>query len=148
VAACSHYGFHKLLAEQLVRHYARRWLIVRLAGMVGPGLRKNPGYDIIQDLPLRIHPDSRYQFMSTDDAARIVWALVERGLEGQVFNVCGTGLVSPREIASLAGRRLDLSRHDPDVGPRIVHASTEKIARVMPPPDSYQSVAEFLRASR
>ena len=37
LGSASRYGFHKLLAEQLVRHYAPRWLIVRLAGMVGPG---------------------------------------------------------------------------------------------------------------
>src|SRR5262249_33797747 len=68
-AGGSHYGFHKLLAEQLVRHHAKRWLVLRLAGMVGPGLRKNPVYDVVNHQPLRIHPDSRYQFLTTDDVA-------------------------------------------------------------------------------
>ena len=44
ISRSSRYGAHKFLAEQLVRQYASRWLIVRFAGMVGPGLRKNPVY--------------------------------------------------------------------------------------------------------
>ena len=47
LARVSSYGLHKLLAEQLVRHYSPAWLILRLAGMVGPGLRKNPVYDLL-----------------------------------------------------------------------------------------------------
>src|SRR5262249_25120759 len=75
----SHYGFHKFLAEELVRHHAATWLIARLAGMVGPGLRKNPVFDLSRGQPLRIHPDSQYQFMHTDDVAACIWTLVERG---------------------------------------------------------------------
>ena len=82
VARISKYGLHKLLAEELVRHYASRWLIVRLAGMVGPGLRKNPVFDVLNNQPLRIHPDSQYQFATTDIVAERVWHLVEGGGAG------------------------------------------------------------------
>lgn len=148
VAKVSHYGLHKLLAEQLVQHYAKRWLIVRLAGMVGPGLRKNPVYDILHDQPLRIHPDSQYQFMTTGDAARIVWTLVEQGILGEIFNVCGDGLISPREIARLSGRALDVSLLEPAAQPRIVHINIEKIKRITDLPQTYQSVAQFLAELR
>ena len=127
VSRPSRYGFHKLLAEEIVRHYANDWLIVRLAGMVGPGLRKNPVYDILHELPLRIHPESRYQFMATDDAAQIALSLLKHGARRETYNVCGSGLVSPAEIATLAGRRLDLSEVDPAWVPRIVSASVAKI---------------------
>jgi nucleoside-diphosphate-sugar epimerase len=109
LAPTSHYGFHKLLAEQIVEHYAGRWLIVRLGGMVGPGLWKNPVYDVLNGCPLRIHPDSQYQFIHTDEVARLVWLLVEKGAAEDAFNICGQGLMSPREIAATAGQGMDLS---------------------------------------
>jgi len=140
----SNYGFHKLLAEQLVRHYSSAWMILRLAGMVGPGLRKNPVYDVLHGKPLRIHPDSQYQFMTTGDVARIAWALVEKNVCGKIFNICGNGLISPREVASIAGRELNLDRLAKDARPRIVHVATSKISQIMAIPDTCECIAGFV----
>ncbi len=145
-ARLSNYGFHKLLAEQLVRRHAPHWLIVRLAGMVGPGLRKNPVYDIVHDQPLRIHPDSRYQFLATAFVAQAVWELITRGIRGEIFNLCGDGLISPREIAALAGKPLDVSSLPPDAVPRIVDANLEKLKKSLPVPPTVDTVRAFLSA--
>ena len=147
LARTSHYGLHKLLAEQLVRHYAKRWLIVRLAGMVGPGLKKNPVFDILNGHPLRISPDSQYQFMHTDDVARIVWSLFEAGGAGEIFNVCGEGLISPREIAELAGRKLDLTLLPAHTEPRVVNVSLDKINRLVALPKTAETIKEVVRSS-
>lgn len=144
LAAVSHYGLHKLLSEQLVRHYAPEWLIIRLAGMVGPGLRKNPVFDILNHRPVRIHPDSRYQYMPTDDAARIVWDLVTRKVRREIFNVCGDGTISMREIAKLAGREADFS--EAKGAPRIVEASNEKIKRLTALPKTVDTIKAFVRS--
>jgi nucleoside-diphosphate-sugar epimerase len=143
--SASHYGFHKLLAESLVRHYAARWLIVRLAGMVGPGLRKNPVYDVLEGSPQRIHPDSLYQFLDTRDVAKLCWSLVENGSEG-IFNVCGEGVVSPREIARMADRRLDLSFLPGDAVPRVVRANIDKLRGRLPIPKTMDTVAAFVQS--
>lgn len=140
----SHYGFHKYLAEEIVKQHAKRWLIVRLAGMVGPGLRKNPVYDIMRGQPLRIHPESRYQFAPTDFVAKAVWQLAESAYAGEVFNVCGSGLISPREIADFAGRPLDLSQLPPEAKPRIVNINNDKLKRLMPVPETADTVKRFL----
>jgi nucleoside-diphosphate-sugar epimerase len=144
LALVSHYGLHKLLAEQLVRHYARRWLIVRLAGMVGPRLRKNPVYDILHCQPLRIHPDSQYQFMATGDVAGLVWDLVQQGRDADIVNICGQGLITPREIAGLARRCLDLSKLDPDARPRVVDVNTRKVSRLVALPETRATMTRFL----
>jgi len=146
-ASESHYGFHKLLAEEVVTHYASRWLIVRLAGMVGPALRKNPVYDILNGQPLRIHPESRYQFMHTDDMASLAWLLVEGGHAGEIFNVCGRGLISPREVADLAGCSLDITLLSRDVQPRLVDVSTEKLARYTDVPVTREAIRAFIAAA-
>jgi len=140
----SHYGFHKLLAENLVRHYADSWLILRPAGMVGPGLRKNPVYDILHDQPLRIHPDSQYQFLRTEDVARIAWELIEQEISGEIFNICGEGLISPLEIAELAGRKVNFSLLDPTAQPRIVNINIDKIKQIAAAPRTREVITQFI----
>ncbi len=142
----SAYGFHKILAEYCVRRHATRWMIARLAGMVGPGLGKGPIFDILHRQPLRIHPDSRYQFLPTDEVADVVWELAQNA-PGGIYNVCGTGLVSPREIASLAGRALDLSALGSGARPRIVHVDNGKVRSRFRLSDSRGAVTDFLRAT-
>lgn len=102
----SPYGLHKYLAELLVRSYAPRWRIVRLGGVLGPGLKKNPVFDLIHDRPLRVHEDSRYQYLPVDFAAAAALDLAGQGLGGEVVNLCGTGTVSIREVRELLKKPL------------------------------------------
>ena len=139
------YGFHKQLAESCVQRHTGAWLIVRLAGMVGPGLRKNPVFDILNDQPLRISPESRYQFMSTDDAADVAWELVTTGVRNTLFNVCGDGLISPREIADMCGRRIAIDPEAAGTAPRIVDVAIERISRIRPMPSTRATIEQFLR---
>src|SRR5581483_3152077 len=98
----SPYGFHKYLAENCVRHAAPAWLIARLGGLVGPGLWKNAVFDILNGGPLWLDPASELQFMSVDDCARIVLDLAERRT-GDVFNVCGRGVIRLADVIAAAG---------------------------------------------
>jgi nucleoside-diphosphate-sugar epimerase len=141
----STYGFHKYLAEAFVRRHVPRWLIVRLAGMVGPGLKKNPVYDILNGRPLHIHPDSRYQFMSTDAAADAVWRIVEAGWENRVVNICGSGLISPRQIGDLAGKPLVIAPGAAAAPPRIVHVNTRLAETVIPMPQTRATIEAFVK---
>lgn len=97
----SRYGLHKYLAEQLVRRYAARWLIIRLGGMVGEGLWKNPIFDILHGKPLRVHVESQYQYLNSEDVAAIVLGLADEQPANDVFNVCGSGCVTLREVVAL-----------------------------------------------
>ena len=96
----STYGKHKLMAENLVKERAPRWLIIRMAGFVGPGLWKNPIYDILKSRPLHVHPDSEFQYMHTHDFGRIVFDLVDKGLDTETFNIAGTGVVDLHSVCS------------------------------------------------
>jgi nucleoside-diphosphate-sugar epimerase len=116
-----------------------------MAGMVGPGLRKNAVYDILHGHPLRVHPESQFQFMHTDSVAAAAWSLVRQSVSGEVFNICGEGLISPREVAALSGLGLDCSALDGSERPRVVHVSTEKISRLTRMPSTRETVEAFLR---
>ena len=138
------YGFHKQIAESCVQRHTSSWLIVRLAGMVGPGLRKNPVFDILNDQPLRISPESRYQFMSTDDVAEITWQLVGHGVRNTVFNLCGDGLISPREVGDMVGRRFAVHPEAEHATPRVVDVNIERISRIRPMPSTRSTIERFL----
>ncbi len=137
----SAYGLHKLLAEDLVRHYAPAWLILRMGGFVGPGLRKNSIYDLLKGLPLRVHPDSRYQYQHTRTLAATALDLLAAGSQREIWNVAGEGCVSLREIAALVpGARL----------PEAIGAAESyevnlaKLKSVRPVPSSRDTVARFV----
>lgn len=140
-AAQSPYGFHKWLAEECVRHAAGRWLVFRLGGMVGQGLRKNAIFDIVNGGPIWIDPESRLQFMNTDVVAAIVLELVDRELHGRVFNLCGTGTVRIADAMEWSGREISVNPGAPVV---TYDVATDAIQSVVQVPASADAVRRFM----
>ena len=93
IARLSRYGQHKCLAEQLVMARHPRWLIVRAGGFVGPGLRKNAIFDMLNGGRLWLSPASSLQFLHTDRAAALVMDLVASEICGEIVNLGGRGRV-------------------------------------------------------
>lgn len=139
----SNYGFTKRLAELIVQRHAPQWLIFRLSGMVGPGLRKNPVYDIANGVPIRINPDSSYQFCSTEYVANLIRTVVETGVRGEIINVAGKGQVTPRDIAKVLGKALVVSSEAWAQPPRIVSVGCAKADIYLPRPASISILSEF-----
>lgn len=119
IGAQSPYGFHKFLAEQCVQHAAavqkKPWLIFRLGGFVGPGLKKNAIFDIVHGGPLWLDPASELQFLHTEDCARVVLSLAAAGVRDQIFNLCGRGTVSLQEAMSHSHRNVAVNPNSPRV---------------------------------
>jgi nucleoside-diphosphate-sugar epimerase len=145
VSACSNYAAHKYNAELLVQHYASNWIIFRLSGMVGPGLIKNPVYDISNDNPIHIHADSMYQYCSTDYVAQVIWFIYKSDKNKQVYNIAGNGGVSPRMISEIMGKKL-VVRDDLKVNkPRIINVNNYKLSQLFHLQDSNQVIVEYLK---
>jgi len=138
----SRYGFHKLIAEQLVRYEVGHHLILRLGGFVGPGLKKNPIYDILTRRPLWLHPDSRLQYISTDVAASIALELLNMQVFGQTFNICGDSLVRLSDVIRMVNGNTSFNPGCPKVTYEIC---IERIKQYFPIPDSMATIREFLR---
>jgi nucleoside-diphosphate-sugar epimerase len=137
----SPYGFHKYLAEQCVRHASPCWLIVRLGSMVGPGLKKNPIFDILNRKPLWLDPASDLQFLHTDAVARIVFSLIDHRLSGQVINVCGKGVISLGEVMEISGNSVPVQADSPRVRYEVC---IQKLSQIQPVPDSRETVRQFV----
>lgn len=136
----STYGFHKYLAEESVKHGAKDWLIVRLGGMVGEGIRKNPIFDIINGGPLWIDPQSELQYMNTNDVAKTVFRLIDNSKTREIFNVCGNGLVKLQKLLDIY--RVKINPNSPVVKYDI---NIEKIEKMTPMPDSMETVMNFIK---
>lgn len=141
IARLSTYGFHKYLSEQCVRHAAKRWLIIRQGGFVGPGLKKNAVYDILNGEKLFVHPESRFQFINTDQSACAILQLLEQGVHNEVINLTAWGTISANEIMELAGRRVPYPK---GAVPVTYELSTQKAATWVELPSTVQSISAYL----
>lgn len=138
----SPYGFHKSLAEQCIRHAVPDWLIFRFGGFIGPGLKKNAIFDILQGGPLFLDPASELQFLHTDRAAEIVFQLADRGVTREVFNLCGKGVVRLSEVAEQAPRPIAVQPGSPRVHYEIC---LRKISEHVTLPETRTAVLDFVR---
>lgn len=138
----SPYGFHKYLAEQCVRHGAKHWLIVRLGGFVGPGLKKNPIYDILNGGPLWVDPSSELQFLHTDDASRLVYGLINSGITREVVNVCGRDVIELNDVITETGHKIEVKPDSPIVRYEV---STAKLETMLVVPTTRETVMSFVR---
>mgnify|MGYP001255995762 CR=1 FL=1 len=145
ISKCSHYGAHKLVSEVLVKHYAPNWLIFRLSGMVGDGLRKNPIYDIMHGRPIFIHPNSRYQFCNTDFVAKAIWDIFKLGISDDIFNIAGKGTISPEEIYQLYGHETGTKvQYEGSDVPRVVEINTTKLESLLSLQETVKVVTQFI----
>ena len=138
----SAYGFHKFLAEECVRHAASDFLIFRLGGFVGPGLKKNAIFDIRHGGPLWLDPESELQFMHTDDAARIILHMAGSAPSREVFNLCGKGTIALREVIAATGRDVTVQPNSRRVRYDV---NIDKINGFVPVPETRGAVLNFCR---
>jgi nucleoside-diphosphate-sugar epimerase len=141
IAAQSPYGFHKYLAEQCVRHAAERWLIIRQGGFVGPGMKKNAVFDVLHGEKAWVHPDTRFQYIHTDDSASAIIGLLDSGAINDVFNVTAKGTISVKEIMALSGRTVPTPD---DAAPAVFEVWTAKAEGVVSLPTTQDCVRRFL----
>lgn len=136
------YGRHKLMAEGLVLASAAHWNILRLGTVLGPGLKKGPVFDLLENKPLHMSLDSELTFIDTDHIVLAVDAVLAKGWDHEIVNVTGGGSVSLRE---LAGRvpRFELAA---DAGEfvRRYDVNTAKAARLLPLPSTREIAHRFI----
>ena len=143
--AMSRYGLHKYLAETIVRSVHPAPLVMRMGGFVGPGMRKNAIFDMLNDQPIWLDRESRLQFIGTDTAAALVWSLIDRGISGETVNLGARGTV---RIGDLYDRIAPNSTFSAEARHVTFEISTDKLARLsdLTLPDSAAEVDAFLTA--
>ena len=144
-ARSSRYGRHKWLAEQIVRGEHQNWLVFRMGGFVGRGLKKNAIFDMLSGAPVRLNPESRLQFINTDNAANLIWSIAASDFRKEVFNLGARGGVHLGELHRACGSTSSFEAGAPTVRyelslDKLEHAST------LPLPNSADEVSAFIAA--
>lgn len=142
VSMQSSYGFHKYLAEQCVINRAPEWIIFRMGGFVGPGLKKNAIYDILHGGPLWLDPNSELQFINVDAAADIIISIARSDKRNEIFNLCGTGVIRLSEILSFIGEGVECKQGSPLVRYEI---NTEKVRSIAEIESSRDAVLSYIK---
>ena len=142
--ALSPYGFHKYLAEKLVRYYAPKWTIFRMGGFVGPGLWKNAIYDLLTGAPLKVHPDLACQHLHTHDLARLLFDVIKATPPRQIWNICGEGVVTAREVASWIPNAKAVTDVQ-GLSPEHYEVNVQKLGSVVSLPRTADTVKKFVQ---
>ena len=138
------YGVCKYMAECVVRNRHPESWILRLGGLLGPGLRKNPVFDLLTGSSLRVHPDTEFGYIHTEEVARITAHLLAEKPAGGTLNVSGSGLVSVRQLAEWAGR--SLAAEESGAQPFRYDINNEQLRSFWEIPRSHDTAREFIKS--
>jgi nucleoside-diphosphate-sugar epimerase len=142
----SRYGLHKYLAEQYVRATHSDWLVFRMGGFVGPGMKKNAIFDILNGPHIWLAPQSELQFISTDNAARLVWRIATSEASKETINLGARGVVRIGDVRDRAGSNVPFAANARRV--RFELDLTKLSAFAQDVPESAAEVAAFLEHQR
>ncbi len=141
VSRISPYGFHKLIAEQCVRHAAKRHLIFRMGGFVGPGMKKNAIFDILRGGPLWLDPESELQYIHTERLADSVLQVAQE-VANETFNIAGKGTIRLRSVIEMVGKPIPVNRGSPCLRCEI---DLRKVSAIVQLPETDATVRDFVR---
>jgi nucleoside-diphosphate-sugar epimerase len=136
----TNYGMSKYISELIVKKYCKSWMILRLAGMVGPNMKKGPAFDILNLKKLFISSKSRLNFLSTTDVANISKQLVAKKRWNEIYNVVAKESVELSEFARLAQIKLSSEGKEK----QIYNISSKKIEKEFKMPKSADVVSKFI----
>ena len=94
----NNYGFHKYIIEQIIKKFCKNYLIFRLGGLVGKNLKKNPIYDIFFKKKIFTSIKSRMNFINTDYIPEIVFNILKKKINNQVFNLASKDSLTVKKI--------------------------------------------------
>lgn len=137
------YGLHKRLAELCVMQQAPRWLVFRLAQMVGSNLKKGPLFDVLERQPLWIHPKTRLHYMNTLNVGSAVIHLLQNAPSNEIYNVCGRGSVPFSEVLAMFDEPYcDVTYAQSEQ--QTYSINTDKTHAMLPLPESRDEIRAFV----
>jgi len=95
----SPYGFHKYLSEYVVRNVTKNYLILRCPMILGTKIRKGPIYDILHNSTLFVSEKSAFQMITTGELANIIYNLIDKNINREIFNAGGKGMVDLNSVS-------------------------------------------------
>lgn len=140
VDGLDNYGFHKLLAENYVRKYCPNYLIFRLPGLVGKGLKKNPVFDYISgDKKVMISPESEMNFINTEFIAKTVFKILNFNVKNEIFNLASKNSLKIKNIEKIVNLQTEYNYEAKDKVQKY-EINIKKIQKYIDLPTSEESI--------
>jgi nucleoside-diphosphate-sugar epimerase len=94
------YGKNKYIAENIVKIYCKKWLILRLGPLIGKNLKKNTIFNLLNNKKVYSNVFSKSSFILTDSVAKFLLKLLHIK-KNKIFNISGKESVSFKTIKEL-----------------------------------------------
>lgn len=94
----NHYGFNKFISENIVKHYAKSFIILRIGNVIDARLKKNHIFDMISNKKVFVNQNSKTSLISGEEIAIIVNKLIKKKTFNQTYNLCGKNIISYKDI--------------------------------------------------
>lgn len=94
------YGKNKYIAENIIKIYCEKWLILRLGPLIGKNLKKNAIFNLLNNKKVYSNIFSKSSFILTDTVAKFLLKLLHIK-KNKIFNISGKESVSFKTIKEL-----------------------------------------------
>ena len=136
------YGFNKLIAEQYVKKYSKKYLIVRLPYVIGPNLKRNPFFDILKKKRSFLTLNSKINCIHTDSIAEICMKLINKKIYG-TFNIGSNNTMSIYDILNLLNLKKFFKKNNRTKD--INNINFEKIKKIIKLPDIFEEAKKYFK---
>ena len=137
------YSYHKYCAEECVKQFCDNYLIFRLSGLVGVGLKKNAVYDFIhKDKKVMLSPETTQNHINTRFIAETIFHIIDLGIENETFNLASKNAIRIDEIENITGVKTDYTKNA-HLYVDSNQINTEKIAKYVELSSSEEAIAEY-----
>lgn len=99
------YTISKLILEKCSKLYFPESVIIRIGGIVGPNLKKNVVFDIINNKNLFVTFNSIYNYISTKEIAKIIKKIIDLNIKNEIINIAALKPISVKEIIEEAQKK-------------------------------------------
>jgi len=138
----SHYGFNKILSENIIKRYASDYIILRCCYVIDKNIDKGIISDIINDIPLFISADSTMQFITRDGLSNIIKNIIDLDISNSSFNVGGIGAIKIKDIEDIIGKKL---LYQTNAQERHYEMNIDKLSAIVKLKTSYEYVKDIIQ---
>tara|TARA_A100001234_G_C12368390_1_gene277076 strand:- start:96 stop:572 length:477 start_codon:yes stop_codon:yes gene_type:complete len=100
----SNYGMHKLITENIIRNTYSDFLIIRLPALLSKKIKKNVVFDVYNNRPLFISPESYLNFISTKVVSEFIIKFIFES-SFNIINLAANSSIKIKEVISIAKKQ-------------------------------------------
>lgn len=102
----SHYGFNKILSEEIIKRHSENYIILRCCAVIDKDMEIGIINDVLTEIPLFISVDSQIQFITREGVVNVIKTLLTNNVKNKLFNVGGIGTIKIGDLEKLTGKTI------------------------------------------